>query len=133
MAVDVAPAWKSRFEFFGDYGLPGSTPESKAAFRRLSFGQRIRIQNNGPAVFFGPFYFFVKGFWRKGITLLAFDLAVSVLLTVTNTADGIGRAVSFGCVFVAMQTANYAYYLHVTQHSTSWNPLEGWFRRRPRD
>lgn len=130
MPIDVSPAWASRFEFFDNYGLPGSTPESKTAFKTLSLWQRFRLQNNWLALFFGPIYFFAKGIWRKGISLLAVDVAVTVALTLTNTADSIGRAISFGCAMAASLTANYAYYLHATKHSTSWNPLEGFGRRR---
>jgi threonine/homoserine efflux transporter RhtA len=72
----------------------------------------------------------VKGMWRKGITLLAIDLVVVGVLIVVDASDSVSRAVSMGCCVAAALLANYAYYLHVTQRSTSWNVMEGFRRER---
>jgi hypothetical protein len=68
---------------------------------------------------------FVKGMWRKGITLLVLDLVVGVVVTELNVGLSVSNAVGIGLALLAGMTANYSYYLHVTQHSTSWNPFEG--------
>ncbi len=130
MSFEVPAAWESRFAFFDQYGYPGSTPESKAAFRALSFGQRYRLQQNGPGIFFGAFYFLVKGMWRKGITLLVLDLVVGAVAAELNMGLSLSNAIGIGLALLAGMTANYSYYLHVTQHSTSWNPFEGSGRKR---
>jgi len=53
------------------------------------------------------------------------------VLFIENGSDEISRAVGTGFAAAAMLTANYAYYLHLTQHRESWNPFEG-FRRMAR-
>ncbi|KHO18947.1 DUF2628 domain-containing protein [Mycolicibacterium setense] len=129
-SISLSPAWQKRFDFFNAYGLPNSTPESKAAYRNLPFGTKLRIGSNFPAFFFGPIYFFVKGMWRKGLTLLGIALAVSVLLFVLDLPDSIGRGAGIAVAAIAMSTANYAYYLHAVGRSQSWNLFEGFGRRR---
>jgi Protein of unknown function (DUF2628) len=129
-SVSLSPSWQKRFDFFHAYGLPNTTPEAKAAYRALSFGARLRIGSNFLAFFFGPIYFFVKGMWRKGLTLLGITLAVSVVLYVLNVPDGLARGVGIGVAAIGMSTANYAYYLHVVRRSQSWNLFEGFGRKR---
>ena len=70
----MSPSWQKRFDFFNAYGLPNSTPESKAAYKALTFLERVKLTSNILAFLFGPIYFFVKGMWRKGLTLLGIDL-----------------------------------------------------------
>ncbi|MDH6195098.1 hypothetical protein M2272_001727 [Mycobacterium frederiksbergense] len=128
--VSLSPSWQKRFDFFTAYGLPNSTPEAKAAYKALPFGARFQIASNFLAFFFGPIYFFVKGMWRKGLTLLGIEVAASVILAVLNVPDGMFRGAGIGLAAIAMTTANYAYYLHVTQHSQSWNLFEGLGRKK---
>lgn len=125
MTNPLPARWASRFEFFRDYGYPGSTPDSKAAFKALPFGQRMRLNFNGPAFFFGPIYFLIKGMWRKALTALAFAIVVSVALTAVSVPASFNTAIGVGIGGVWMLAANYAYYLHVTEASTSWNLWEG--------
>jgi hypothetical protein len=129
-SVTLSPAWQRRFDFFSVYGLPNSSPESKAVYRSLPFGTKMRIGSNFPAFFFGPIYFFVKGMWRKGLTLFGIAMALSVVLVVLDVSDNVARAAGIAVASVAMSTANYAYYLHVTRSSQSWNLFEGFGRRR---
>jgi hypothetical protein len=126
----VSPSWQKRFDFFNAYGLPNATPESKAAYQALSFMDRIKLTSNILAFLFGPIYFFVKGMWRKGLTLLGIFVAVEVVLFVLDASDALVRGVGFGLAAMAMTTANYAYYLHVVRGSQSWNLFEGHGRRR---
>ena len=125
----MSPAWQKRFDFFNAYGLPNSTPESKAAYQALSFLDRLKLTSNILAFLFGPIYFFVKGMWRKGLTLFGIFVAVEVVLVVLNVSDTLVRAIGFGLAAMAMTTANYAYYLHVVRGSQSWNLFEGHGRR----
>ncbi|MCX8563859.1 DUF2628 domain-containing protein [Mycolicibacterium mucogenicum] len=129
-SITVSPSWQKRFDFFNAYGLPNSTPESKAAYKALTFLERVKLTSNILAFLFGPIYFFVKGMWRKGLTLLGIFVAVELVLVVLNVSDSLARAIGFGLAAIAMSTANYAYYLHVVRGSRSWNLFEGHGRQR---
>ena len=125
---DVPERWRSRFEFYGRYGQPASSPEATAAFKALPFGTRFRLGFNGPAFFFGPIYYAIKGPWRKGLSLFGGVIAFSVIVGIIETIIGVtvpagawGAAVGL----IYSTTANWAYFLHVTVGSTSWNPFEG--------
>jgi len=121
----LAPVWQRRFAFFSRYGLSGSTPQSRAAFKAMSFGERWRLTSNFPAFFFGPFYFMFKGMWRKGLTLLGAGFLLVELIAVLHLPFGVLRSAMIGFGVVSQMAANYAYYLHVTRASKSWNPFEG--------
>lgn len=126
----MSPSWQQRFDFFNAYGLPNSTPESKAAYQAMSFMDRLKLTSNILAFLFGPIYFFVKGMWRKGLTLLGIFFAVEVVLVVLDVPDSLVRGIGFGLAAIAMTTANYAYYLHVVRGSQSLNLFEWHGRRR---
>lgn len=126
----LSDSWRWKFDFFNTYGLPSASPEAKAAYRNLSFMAKLRLTSNILAFLFGPLYFFVKGMWRKGLTLLGIAITAGVVLTVLDVSDTIGRSVGIAIGALAMSTANYAYYLHAVRGSQSWNPFEGFGRAR---
>lgn len=74
--TELASIWQWRFGFYDQFGHPGSTPESEAAYKALPYGARLMLGCNLLAFFFGPIYYFVKGMWRKGLTIAAFTLTV---------------------------------------------------------
>ncbi len=124
----VPERWHSRFAFFAQYGLPASSPAAAAAFKQLPFGRRFRLSFNGPAFFFGPIYYAIKGPWRKGLSLLAIAVAISLVIAAIETAFDVALPASAFSVVIGllyMMCANWAYFLHVTRGSTSWNPFEG--------
>lgn len=126
----LPPSWQRRFAFFDRYGLPGSNSEAREVFRQLSFWEKQRINTNVLAFLFAPFYFFVKGMWRKGLTLVGLAFALALLMVyVLDLPNTLQTAGSFVVPAVSMVTANYAYYLHRVHHSQSWNPFEGFGRR----
>lgn len=127
---NLSDSWRWKFDFFQTYGLPSASPEAKAAYRNLSFMAKLRLTSNILAFLFGPIYFFVKGMWRKGLTLLGLTIAVAAVGVTLDLSDTIARAIGFGIAALAMSTANYAYYLHVVRSSQSWNPFEGFGRAR---
>ncbi|MDF3338807.1 DUF2628 domain-containing protein [Mycolicibacterium septicum] len=134
-AFEVPEKWRSRFDFFSRYGQPASSPEATAAFKQLSFGQRMRLGANGPAFFFGPIYFAIKGPWRKGLSLFGISFVVSFIIAIIEFAFNFTfPPAAYGAAIGALysSTANWAYFLHVTRGSTSWNPYEGvpLFRRK---
>ena len=69
-AGELAVSWQRRFAFFDLYGLPSSSPAAKAAYRTLPFWDKVRLTSNVWAFLFGFLYFYVKGMWRKGTTIL---------------------------------------------------------------
>ncbi|MEV6774034.1 DUF2628 domain-containing protein [Nocardia sp. NPDC051030] len=126
----LSARWQQRFAFYDAYGLPGSSPAARDAYKALPFTQKIMLNSNFLAFLFGPIYFFVKGMWRKGLTLLGAIVVVSILGIAMNLPDVFARLAGFVFAALAMSTANYAYYLH-TKGSTSWNLFEG-LGRSPR-
>ncbi|WP_395311796.1 DUF2628 domain-containing protein [Mycobacterium sp. AMU20-3851] len=129
-AGELAPTWQRRFAFFDLYGLPNSSPMAKAAYRTLPFWDKVRLTSNGWALLFGFIYFYVKGMWRKGTTLLGIGFGLGVLLSLLHASQFLTQVVTFALAGAVMSTANYAYYLHV-RGSQSWNPFEG-FGPKPR-
>lgn len=126
-AAAPSPAWRSRFDFYNTYGHPSASPQGTAAFKQLSFGERFRLSGNGPAFFFGPIYFAIKGPWRKGLSLFGIAFVISILVGMIEVAFGISiPAGAFGAAIGVLYstTANWAYYQHVAYGSTSWNPFE---------
>ena len=107
----LAPVWQERFEFFDRYGQPNATPQARAAMRGRGFVGQLRLNSNVMAFLFGPVYFFVKGMWRKGLTILIAGVALLTVLGTLGLPFGVLQAVTFGVSAVAMMTANYAYYL----------------------
>ncbi len=127
--VELGPIWQQRFEFYDRYGHPFSTRESLEAYKALPLWTRLRISFNVPAAAFGPFYFFAKGMWRKGLTVLLIVLALVGVLHGLH----VPYAVAYGVVggLSPWSMASYEYYLHRTTRSQSWNPFEGmWVRRK---
>lgn len=130
-SYDELPAsWQRRFAFYDEYGVPNTSPESRDAYRRLPFGAKMRLNANLWAFLFGPIYFFVKGIWRKGLSLSALAITLAVIVLGLGAPDFVDRAASLVVPALAMTTANYAYYLHIVRGSRSWNPFEGLGRRQ---
>lgn len=135
MLPNLKPKWRERFAFFDTYGSPGSA-EYRAGYRALPFGKKLMISSNFIALFFGPIYFFVIGLWKKGLTFLGiwFVLVVGMVAFETTSSqvipDIVLRGISVGMAALYMSVANYAYYLHKAKGVQSWNPFEGWARRR---
>jgi hypothetical protein len=109
--------------------LPGSTPQSKAAFKALPFVTTMRLTGNPLAFLSGPFYFFAKGMWRKGLVLLALALVLGAAIVTLDLPEMAERAAGMVVPALAMTTANYAYDLHVINDGRSWNPFEAMGRR----
>lgn len=129
--IEVPAAWQQRFAFFRQYGPVGSTPEAKAAYRALPFGVKMRLGFNIWGFLFGPFYFLVKGIWRKALTLLGISVALGVTSVLLGLPDSWDRALAIGYGAAIATLANWAYYLHVAEGSQSWNPFEGYRRKGP--
>lgn len=129
MDYSVLPQkWQERFAFFDKYGGPMS-PEYKAALQQLEFKEKIKINMNIIAFFFGVIYFFVLGLWRKNLTVLGVAIVVSFFLMFLPLGfyKTVSSVINLMFALGYSLIANYAYYLHAVKGSTSWNPLEGVF------
>jgi hypothetical protein len=126
---DLPPMWQRRFAFFRRFGLPRSSPQAQEAYRILGLSQRMDVSANVLAFVFGPLYFVAKGMWRKGLVLLVVEFTVLMVLGILGVSEIWLRAIGVGFSVIATITANYAYFLHVTRASASWNPFEGFGHR----
>jgi len=126
---EYAAIWWRRFDFFDAYGPQSSSAQARRAFRALPAFERFRIGSNVLAFLFGAVYFFAKGMWRKGLTLVVVTVAVQAVAGLLDAPGQLQYGLGYAISAIAMTTANYAYYLHVTAGSTSWNPFEGLGRR----
>lgn len=122
--------WRERFEFFRAHGSPGSR-EYWIALRALPWRHRLRIRMNWFAWFFGPFYYFALGLWKKGLSFLGLVVIAIVIEVIFTAVTGIeipasidrGFTVGFSVLFGMF--ANYAYYLKTEKGQQGWNPFEG--------
>lgn len=122
----LSQKWNERFAFFDANGLP-NTATYKAAFKALPFMQRIKIQSNFIAFFFGWIYFFVLGLWRKNLAMLGLIFVFSIVTAILPINSSIVQGLGFVFGLLYSFTANHAYYLHIKYNSKSWNPFEGMF------
>lgn len=127
---DLKPKWRERFEFFEQYGAP-SSPAARAAFKTLPSQKRRLINASWLGFFFGAFYFFALGMWKRGLTWVGIAIGITVLEGVFEYVTGVSipRPVDFGItVGVAMTTAmtvNYSWYRHRCLGDKGWNPFKG--------
>ncbi|WP_313348035.1 DUF2628 domain-containing protein [Stenotrophomonas sp.] len=122
IASSYSPKWQFRFNFFATHGAP-SSPAFKAAYKALPFGQKIKVNFNFFALFFGCIYLFVLGMWRKALTIVGLTVVLAVVLAFLPDVIGRGMAVAWS-LLIAL-TTNYNYYLEKVKGDTSWNPFQG--------
>jgi hypothetical protein len=128
--ADIKPKWRERFDFFDAYGAP-SSPEFRAAFKALPRGKKRLINFSFLGFFFGPFYFFALGLWKKGLTLLAVALAITIVeaifssVTQIDIPRAVDTGINIGLAFLFAMCVNYSYYLKEVKRSQGWNPFEG--------
>jgi Protein of unknown function (DUF2628) len=128
--ADIKPKWRERFDFFDAYGAP-SSPAFRAAFKTLPRNKKRLVNFSFLGFFFGPFYFFALGLWKKALTLLAIALATTVLeaifsiVTQIDIPRAVDTGISIGFGYLFGLCVNYAYYLKEVKGSQGWNPFEG--------
>lgn len=106
----LSDKWRHRFAIFDKAGgakwsdlrkLPRSEARQAARFNVLAF-------------LFGPFYYFAKGMWLRGFTLLFVTTAafflVGIFLDLMSASSRVFYAVAFGFAAVYGATANFDYY-----------------------
>ncbi|WP_372156730.1 DUF2628 domain-containing protein [Xanthomonas euvesicatoria] len=117
-----SPKWQFRFDFYDRHGEPKSST-FKTAMRSLPFGQKVKLNMNFYAFFFGFIYYFILGMWRKALVLIGVSFTVGIICSFLP--EYVLRSFGLAYSLLVGMTANYAYYLHKIKGSTSWNPLEG--------
>lgn len=127
--VNLNEKWQNRFRFFHRYGTNPSAPEYRAAIKALPARQRILVNANFFAFFFGLFYLLFLGLWRKCLSLFGLIVISAIIVTIIEILLGVREGAfnlpfSLAWSFVCSMIANRAYYLHVVKKSTSWNPFE---------
>lgn len=122
--------WQQRFAFFDEHGAPNS-PTFKPALLKLPFKQKIRINANIIAFFFGPIYLFVLGLWKKNLTLIGILIALTIVTEIFYSATNFAYAkqvnfgVGFGMNILYAISTNYAYYLKEIKGEQGWSPFKG--------
>lgn len=112
--LDVSDAWKRKFRLIEKAGGPDLLD-----FRELPFGDRVSININFVALFFGPVYYLVKGLWRQ---VVVYTLVALVLILILD-AIGLGtitRAVGSTLGIVYALRANISYYRKVVLGEAPW-------------
>ena len=91
-ALPVSESWKMRFKAIQKAGGPKrqNLKDLTADEKRKAVGLNLL------AFFFGPFYYLVKGMWKKGITLLAISIIVVLILEFILVTVGFTSATKAG-------------------------------------
>lgn len=124
----LSSTWQFRFAFFDENGTFNNKQSGfHQNFRQLSFGEKVRINYNFFAFFFGIIYFLILGLWKKGLVLLGIGIIIQIILTIAEAPEIFSFVVNIilGSAFAI--TANVAYYLKERHNTQSWNPFEGIF------
>ncbi len=120
----ISEKWKTRFAFFEQFGAP-STQTYKDALKQLPYKQRLLININFFAFFFGMIYLAIIGLWKKALVLLGLAVAVMVVEYALGVPAPVSRGIDFAFAFLCGLCANYALYLKVVKGQDGWNPFEG--------
>ncbi|WP_286070010.1 DUF2628 domain-containing protein [Stenotrophomonas sp. 57] len=119
-----SPKWQFRFNFFQQHGAP-KEPGFKQAWKALSFGDRLKVNINFFAFFFGFIYLLILGMWRKALVVIG----IGIVLTIVSLflPDVVARPLFIAMNFLVASSTNYSYYLEQVKGRASWNPFEGMF------
>ncbi|MBF5002932.1 DUF2628 domain-containing protein [Diaphorobacter caeni] len=120
----LSEKWKYRFNFFEKNGVPGMgspSPQLRAAFKELSFAERVKVNMNFFALFFSFIYFgFFLKMWRQAAIAFGLIVAASIILSIFNLSNGAARGASMGLGVLFGLRANALYYLKRTQGDIGW-------------
>lgn len=114
----ISDKWKFRFSFLDKNGVPGfwgNTPEWKAAYKKLTFGQRLKVAMNFYALFFSVIYLLILGLWKKAVVIILLQILVGFIVFLTDFG-WLGSVVS---LWVAFRT-NIWYYQKVVLKQQDW-------------
>lgn len=116
-ASGVSEVWQAKFSLIDKAGGP-----TWKNVRQLSNRERRKLSFNVLAFIFGPFYYLVKGMWRKAITLTAVGIVASLLLNYLLTSLGIEFQIPDGLLVMclAASRANFDFYKKVVLSDKRW-------------
>ncbi|MBW8777503.1 MAG: DUF2628 domain-containing protein, partial [Stenotrophomonas sp.] len=100
-------------------------PGFKQAWKALSFGDRLKININFFAFFFGAIYLFILGMWRKALVVIGINIVLAIVTLFLP--EIVARALFIAMNFLVASSTNYSYYLEQVKGKASWNPFEGMF------
>lgn len=100
-------------------------PGFKQAWKALSFGDRLKINLNFFALFFGAIYLLILGMWRKALVVIGINIALAIVTMFLP--DVVGRMLFIAMNLLVASSTNYSYYLEKVEGRASWNPFEGMF------
>ncbi len=121
--TSLSDKWKSRFDFFEKYGVPGlgaPSPEFQAALKQLHWKDRLKVAINFYAFFFSFIYLFVLGLWRQAIMLIGAALALGVIGGILGLPDSVMNGIGFGLTMLCGLRANALYYQKKVQGREDW-------------
>jgi hypothetical protein len=107
-ALPVSDAWKTRFSLIDSVGGP-----AMPRLKDLTAKERFSAMFNVLAFLFWPVYYFIKGMWMKGITMVAIAFVALFVISIVLDGLGLGHFVKgFGCAIGAVFAvrANIDYY-----------------------
>lgn len=110
------------FEFFDQHGAPGTRAYGQS-LKAMPLGKRFWFMWNFPAFFFGFIYFFVKGMWKQGLTLIGMTAVLCIVLAILP--QGVAYGVSMAFSLVVAYSASYQFYLLEIKGVDTWNPFKG--------
>ena len=120
----ISEKWKQRFAFFEQYGAP-STQTYKDELKKRPYKERLLINVNLFAFFFGVIYMAIIGLWKKALVVLGAAIALNVVLYALHVPEPIARGVGFGFAALCGLCTNYALYLKQVKGQDGWNLFEG--------
>ncbi|TVP61267.1 MAG: DUF2628 domain-containing protein [Halomonadaceae bacterium] len=127
----LSKKWQHRFAIFDQFATrEGSffSDGSSEAFKALPRKERSQASLMVLPIFFGPFYYFAKTMWQKGVVLIGLMFLFAVVLelveyafdiTVPNSVAGLPLG------FLCGTLAGYDYYKHVQYGEKMWPIMPG--------
>lgn len=116
--LPVSDAWKAKF-----YLIERAGGIKLQKFKELSFGERIKVNNNILCFLFGPIYYIIKGMWKKGITLSLIILVISIPIILGLESLGLEKfekSLGYGFAAIYAARANRDYYKKMVLDENGW-------------
>lgn len=113
---EVSAGWNKRFAQIEKAGGP-KMPRAKD----FPFGERCFLVFNIWGFLFGPFYYLVKGMWKKAISLFGLTLVIIIVASVVLGAMGMPTGIlSFVGAALFGTRANVDFYKKVVLADNGW-------------
>ncbi|MCX7092024.1 MAG: GYF domain-containing protein [Methylobacter sp.] len=114
---EISEPWKQKFELIEKAG----GPKLKEA-RNLPFKERSKIMFNLLGSIFGPFYYLVKGMWKKAVVLSAIGVLAIIILELIFDKIGVrnSKITNFIIPSIFASRANIDYYKKMVLGDNGW-------------